>query len=261
MMVSAGQVRVRYGDLTVLEGVDLSVAAGERVALVGPNGAGKSTLLRVLAGILVPCSGRVQWSAAPDGFVDARARARSVSLMPQHGEDALGVTAREVVGFGRYPHGRRWGGTESGDAARIERALDSLGVGGFGARRMPTLSGGEQQRVRFARSVVQEAPLALFDEPTSAQDARGVGHMAAHWRAHAAGGGVVIAAVHDLSVAARAFDRVVLLTAGRVAASGAAREVYTSTAFQGAFGDAVDVHVDAQGEVWVAACVGEQGRR
>ena len=261
MMVSAGQVRVRYGDLTVLEGVDLSVAAGERVALVGPNGAGKSTLLRVLAGILVPCYGRVQWSAAPDGFVDARARARCVSLMPQHGEDALGFTAREVVGFGRYPHGRRWGGTGSWDAARIERALDSLGVGGFGARRMPTLSGGEQQRVRFARSVVQEAPLALFDEPTSAQDARGVGHMAAHWRAHAAGGGAVIAAVHDLSVAARAFDRVVLLTAGRVAASGAAREVYTSTAFQGAFGDAVDVHVDAQGEVWVAACVGEQGRR
>ena len=261
MKVEVEALSVSYGTTAVLDRVALRVEAGERVALIGPNGAGKSTLLRVLAGIQRPLAGTIRWGAAPDGFADARARARAVSLMPQNGEDALGFTAREVVRFGRYPHGGPWGGATVEDEARIDAALEALGVGDLSDRRMPSLSGGEQQRVRFARSLVQDAPLALFDEPTSAQDARGVGRMAALWRAHAAHGGAVVAAIHDLSVAARAFARIVLLDSGRIVACGSARSVYRSSAFQHAFGDAVEVHEDANGRVWVAARIEDTGVR
>jgi iron complex transport system ATP-binding protein len=226
----------RYGPRTVLDGVDLAVAAGEMVGLIGPNGAGKSTLVRLLAGIEHPDGGIVRLDGRPLTAWTRAERARRVALVPQDPRVEFPYTVLEVVLMGRSPHlstlalpGRR-------DLEIARAALARLEVGELEARRMDELSGGERQRVFLARALAQEPAVLLLDEPTTHLDLRHQTqlHDVARERCRQAGVGV-LSVLHDLNLAAAYCDRLVLLSKGRVAAAGSPAQVLLPDVLEPAF--------------------------
>ena len=228
----------------VLRGVSLGLRPGEVVGLVGPNGAGKTTLLRALCGLLPPRRGEVRLEGVPLGRLPGRSRARRLALMPQAAALGLDFTCLDVVLMGRYPHLRPLAPERPGDLAVARAALAEVEMGGCADRRTAGLSAGERQRVLFARARSQEAAVLLCDEPTANLDLRHRAQLFEVLRAHARGGGAVLAAVHDLDLAARHCDRLVLLHEGTVLADGPPDRVLTPAHLEAAYGVEAAVHQD-----------------
>jgi len=234
--VSAG-----YAGRPVLDGVTLAVRAGEVLAVVGPNGAGKSTLLRTLARQLRPTAGTVlvtgddPWRHGP-GWAATR-----VALAPPEPAALWPLSVRDAVTLGRAPH-RGWLLPFTvEDRAVVDRALDRTGLAGFDDRLTSELSAGEAQRVALARALAQEPKVLLLDEPTAHLDIRHQVETLAQLRSLAADGLAIVAAIHDLNLAARWADRVVVLTAGRILAAGPPGEVFTTDVLAVAYGTPVRV--------------------
>ncbi|WP_291813985.1 heme ABC transporter ATP-binding protein [Cellulomonas sp.] len=238
-VLRAEGVRVAYGAHTVLDGVDLEVAAGEVVALVGPNGAGKSTLLSVLGGDPRPDAGRVLLDGVELQAQDLRRLARRRAVMLQETRLSFPFRVEEVVHMGRHP----WRGTpqEDGDDAVVAAAMSDADVVHLAARTFPTLSGGEKARTSFARTLAQQAPVLLLDEPTAALDVRHQEALLARVRHAAQEGAAVVVVLHDLTLAAAWADRVVVLADGRVRADGAPADVLTSDLLSAVYQHPVDV--------------------
>ncbi|MBO3089074.1 heme ABC transporter ATP-binding protein [Cellulomonas dongxiuzhuiae] len=238
-VLRAEGVRVAYGAHTVLDGVDLEVDAGEVVALVGPNGAGKSTLLSVLGGDPRPDAGRVLLDGVELQAQDLRRLARRRAVMLQETRLSFPFRVEEVVHMGRHP----WRGTpqEDGDDAVVAAAMSDADVVHLAARTVPTLSGGEKARTSFARTLAQQAPVLLLDEPTAALDVRHQEALLARVRQAARGGAAVVVVLHDLTLAAAWADRVVVLADGRVRADGAPADVLTSDLLSAVYQHPVDV--------------------
>ncbi|SFK52391.1 heme ABC transporter ATP-binding protein [Cellulomonas sp. KH9] len=238
-VLRAEGVRVAYGAHTVLDGVDLEVAAGEVVALVGPNGAGKSTLLSVLGGDPRPDAGRVLLDGVELQAQDLRRLARRRAVMLQETRLSFPFRVEEVVHMGRHP----WRGTpqEDGDDAVVAAAMADADVVHLAARTFPTLSGGEKARTSFARTLAQQAPVLLLDEPTAALDVRHQEALLARVRHAAQEGAAVVVVLHDLTLAAAWADRVVVLADGRVRADGAPADVLTSDLLSAVYQHPVDV--------------------
>ncbi|MGH2587641.1 MAG: ATP-binding cassette domain-containing protein, partial [Dehalococcoidia bacterium] len=169
-MLEARDVSFRTGKALLLDGVSLTLARGEVLALVGPNGAGKSTLLRVLAGDLEPVTGEVLLEGRPLAEYAAHDLARRRAVMPQQTVLQFAFTAREVALMGRSPRLR--GSEREDDRAFVEGCMARTDCLQFAGRAYPTLSGGEQQRVTLARVLAQETPVLLLDEPTASLDIR-----------------------------------------------------------------------------------------
>ncbi|SCL71242.1 iron complex transport system ATP-binding protein [Micromonospora citrea] len=229
--------RYHYRDRPVLDGVSLVVRAGECVALVGRNGCGKSTLLRLLAGADRPAGGRVLLHGRPAYELRRRDVARQVAVLHQQLPPMPGMTVRQLVAQGRYPHrgplGMLWRPDDDESAA----ALDAAGVTGLAGREVDTLSGGERQRVRLALALAQRTPVLLLDEPTTFLDVRHqLEVLSLVRRLHAERGLTVVAVLHELDHAARFTDRVVALAGGRVAADGPPAEVVTPDLLAEVFG-------------------------
>ncbi|WP_418275575.1 heme ABC transporter ATP-binding protein [Isoptericola jiangsuensis] len=231
--------RVRIGDATLLDGVDLEVRTGEILVVVGPNGAGKSTLLSVLSGDRVPDDGDVAWEGTPLGAVRPNELARLRGVLLQENHVAFGFRVVDVVRMGRAP----WEGTaeQARDEAVVAGALDSADVRHLAERRFPTLSGGEKARTSLARVLSQEPRLLLLDEPTAALDVKHQTRVLAQARRHADAGGAVVVVLHDLPLAAAWADRVVVVARGRVAADGAPADVLTSDLLSDVYDHPVDV--------------------
>jgi iron complex transport system ATP-binding protein len=211
----------------IVDAVTLEVAAGEWLSIVGPNGAGKTTLLRAIAG-LVPAGGTVSVDGRPIATLRPRARALRLALVPQVPVIPPGVAVFDYVLLGRTAHVPFFGSETAEDLRLVHDALALLGLDGFASRDVESLSGGERQRVLLARALVQDAPLVLLDEPTTALD---IGHQQdvldlvdrlRHER-----GLTVVSSMHDLTLAGQYADRLVLLDRGRVARCGPADEVLT----------------------------------
>ena len=245
-VLSARDLSVDLDGRRVLGGLTFGVNAGERVALVGPNGAGKTTLLRAITG-LVPYTGHL---ALDDREVRAwppRERARAVALVRQQADLAVDFTVAEVVAFGRAPH---LGWTEAlreGDRDRVAAALDALDVGDLADRPVTHLSGGEQQRTLLAQALAQDAPLLLLDEPTAHLDVRHQLDLMGRVAALAEAGRTVVAAVHDLELAARFADRLWVLDGGRLGADGPPEAVLTPALLRDVFGVEADVEAGPDG--------------
>ncbi len=252
MTLRAAGIGVRYEPRRILDDLDLDLRPGESTALVGPNGAGKSTLLRILAGVQTPDDGLVTLDDESLATRDTRANARAISLMTQHLDVPFALSARDVAMLGRAPHLGLLGLPGDDDATRVRDAFERLEVSALADEAVNHLSGGERQRVHCAMMLVQDADIALFDEPTSAQDFRGVGLIVRELRRLATAGRTVAAAVHDLNIAARWFDRIVLLHAGRIAADGPPAEVLHAPALQDAYGDAVHLVDVGEAVPWAA---------
>ncbi|MFD9537491.1 ABC transporter ATP-binding protein [Streptomyces sp. NPDC060010] len=218
---------------TLLHGVDLTARPGETVGVVGPNGSGKTTLLRCVYGALRPTSGRVLLDGADAGSMGVKDRARRVAVVPQDASGTFGLTVREVVAMGRSPHKRFWEQDGPDDARRVAEALETVGAAGFADRRFDELSGGERQRALVARALVQDPGLLALDEPTNHLDIRYQLEILTLVRALPATGLLVL---HDLNLAASFCDRLYVLEAGRVVASGTPGEVLTEELLSQVYG-------------------------
>lgn len=225
-MLEAKNISCKAGDRWLLHDVSLEVRHGEVWAVIGANGAGKSTLLRLLSGEVRPHSGEVYYRgrSLQDYSPFALARQRACLLQERHA--VFPFTAREVVAMGRMP----WSsGRQSRDrnSAVVARTMERAGVAHLKERLYPTLSGGEKARVDLARAMAQEPQVLLLDEPTNHLDGRHQLDLMAWCREHASTGGSVVAVLHDINLASRVADRILLLEDGVAVAKGAPEEVVT----------------------------------
>jgi iron complex transport system ATP-binding protein len=225
--VDARGVRVSLGGASIVDNVDVQVAAGEWVTVIGPNGAGKSTLLRAVGGLL-PASGDISLFGTSLHRLRPRERARLVATVPQNPVVPPGVAVLDYVLLGRTPYLRPLGRESAADLAAVREALYRLDLMSFADRPLETLSGGERQRVFLARALAQGATLLLLDEPTTALD---IGHqqevleLVDELRRDR--GLTVLATMHELSIAGEYADRMLLLAGGRVVATGSPALVLT----------------------------------
>ena len=223
----------------VLAGVSLRLAPGEVVGVLGPNGAGKSTLLRLLTRRLTPTAGSVTVDGRALASYGRFQLARALALVEQAPVVPAGFLVREVVAMGRTPHLGLFGTPGRADEAVVEAALAATDTARFAERRVETLSGGELQRVVFARALAQRPRYLLLDEPTNHLDLRYQVELLAYARAQAAAGVGVLVVLHDLNLAARSCDRLVVLAGGRKVAEGAPAEVLSEGLLREVYGAAV----------------------
>ena len=237
-VVETVALSVRVEAKTLLDSVALSVEAGETIALIGPNGAGKSTLLRALSGEIPSSAGHITLKGRDLREYSPRILALHRAVLSQHVTVAFPFTVLEVVGMGA--------GEQRGRAvdALVDEALAAVDLHGFHSRIINTLSGGEQQRVHFARVLVQLAcgertygpGLLLLDEPTASLDLRHQLDILAAVRSCAARGVTVVVIMHDLNLAALAASRIVVLDNGRVATDGSPSQTITDDVLAEVFG-------------------------
>jgi iron complex transport system ATP-binding protein len=219
-----------------VQSADLDLGPGEVVALVGPNGAGKTTLLLLLLGHLAPLRGQVDFAGRPLAEWSAGTLARRVGVLPQHEEPAFPVTLRELVAMGRYPHLGAWRRERPSDTLAVEIAIARCGLAGLTGRPFASLSGGERQRTRLARALAQGPDALVLDEPTAGLDVASEMGMWELLRREAGSGRGVLLTTHNLNLAARFADRLLLLADGRLLGEGAAAQVLTESRIGEAYG-------------------------
>ena len=252
--IEARGVAHAFGAKPVLRGVDVALPPGKLVIVVGPNGAGKTTLVRVLSGVLRSDSGEVLLDGAPLLGRGRRGIAQRLAVVPQESAVPFPFSVREMVALGRAPFLGPFGRESKDDAARVEAALAALELEALAERAYPTLSGGEKRRVLLARALAQGVDTWLLDEPTASMD---LGHglfcfeWVADWLRASAGRGVLLV-THELSLAARFADELILLVDGRVAARGAPADVLTPERIASVFGIEALVERDPEGRLVVS---------
>ncbi|MGE2728934.1 ABC transporter ATP-binding protein [Mycolicibacterium vaccae] len=224
----------------VLDGVTLDPQPGSTVGLLGPNGSGKSSLLRLMAGVNRPDSGVVELDGAELARLSRRAVARKVAMVTQHAETDLHITVGDVVRLGRTPHASLLG-ADSGAAEAVDAALRATGLQDMAGRLWHTLSGGERQRVQIARALAQRPDELLLDEPTNHLD---IAHQLEILTLVRDLDITAVIALHDLNLAAMFCDRIVVLSAGRVAAAGTPVEVLTESLVARVYGVRCRVSID-----------------
>ena len=241
---SANGVRVEIGGIAIVDDVSIVGKRGEFLGIIGPNGAGKTTLLKVLAGLHKPTSGWVSIGGARIGDMAVSTRSKRIAYVPQSA-GAHPFTAIEMVLMGRYPHLRRFQIEAEDDDEIAFDAMARLDVGEFKDRRVDTLSGGERQRVLLARALAQQGDVLFVDEPITSLDIKHQLLSLQVLKDEAIQRDVAVCAVlHDLNMAARYCDRLVLMAGGRVVADGDANSVITESRIEEVFGVRVRVRLD-----------------
>jgi iron complex transport system ATP-binding protein len=242
LSISGATVRYRRQGPPAVDGVSLSVRAGEVVAVLGPNGAGKSSLLRAAAGIARLEAGAIRLAGVPAEELDRRAWARRVAFVGQEEPPADGFTVREIVAMGRAPHQGAWLAASDADRVAVDDAIARCELRDLAEREVQTLSGGERRRVAVARALAQAARVLVLDEPAAFLDVRHQLALRELLVALAREDRVAcLVAMHDLDAAARVATRVVLLRAGRVVAAGSPDEVMTAERLRETFDAVIDV--------------------
>ncbi|MEU7640103.1 MULTISPECIES: ABC transporter ATP-binding protein [unclassified Streptomyces] len=233
MRIEIEDLDVAYAGRTVVAGAHLVAAEGEITGLVGPNGSGKSTLLRTVYRHLKPTAGRVLLAGTDLRELSAVQSARHVAALPQERGSDFELTVGEVVAMGRTPYKRAFAGDDAVDREIIARALADVGMEAAAGRRFTTLSGGERQRVLLARAFAQNPDVLILDEPTNHLDIRHQVELLALLRAQRR---TTLVSLHDLNAAAAVCDRLHVLHAGAVIASGPPRDVLTPGLLAEVFG-------------------------
>lgn len=247
-MIEARSVCMKIRSATLVDGVSLQIRGGETVAIVGPNGAGKSTLLRMLSGDLRCTGGAIALKGKPLASYTSQELARHRVMLSQHVNVSFPFSVEEIVGMG------------AGDRARasvrplVDAAIAELELEKLRHRELPTLSGGEQQRAHFARVLVQLAcgeaahgpGVLLLDEPTSSLDLRFQINLVEIAKTRARNGTAVVAVLHDLNLAVRFADRIIVLRRGSVVADGTPQDTITNAMIGDVFDVTTDVGSDGQ---------------
>lgn len=236
MKLEARNIAVNFGQAAVLRSVDIAVSSGEMVGLIGPNGSGKTTLLRVLANLRAPDVGSVVLEGRDLEEVGERELSKRIAYLAQSGDVHWPMRVEALVALGRLPHRRAFRDRAISDRAIIERAMMAADVVSLRNRTMAHLSGGERMRVLLARALAVEASLLLADEPVAALDPLHQLRVMELLRDAARSGTGVIIVLHDLSLAARFCDRLVLIAHGGIIAEGPPADVLTPTNLAEAYG-------------------------
>jgi iron complex transport system ATP-binding protein len=237
MDIAARSIGLTLGTNRILNAVDVELRAGEFVGLIGPNGAGKTSLLRILAGLRSADTGEVRYEGRELKEITSRERARAIAYLAQNDGVHWSIGVEALVELGRLPH--RDKASDADDRTAVARALELVGLTDLRARSFDTLSGGEQARALLARALAVEAPILLADEPTAALDPYHQLQIMDLLQARAKAGGGVVAVLHDIGLAYRYCDRIVLLAQGRKIADGAPDEVLSDATIATAYGIAV----------------------
>ncbi|MDN5893020.1 MAG: ABC transporter ATP-binding protein [Nocardioides sp.] len=216
-MIEAGNVHFAYGDAHVVDDVSLAARPGRVLGLIGPNGSGKTTLLRLLYGSLKPTAGQVSIEGESLAALGPRAIARHLSVVVQEAGGESTLTVAEMVMLGRLPRLGTFQRTGAEDHRVVAEALEQVGAWHLADRAFVALSGGERQRVLIARALAQQGDFLLLDEPTNHLDIR-YQHEVLQLIREVSTSAIVV--LHDLNLAARYCDDLVLMDAGRVAGRG-----------------------------------------
>ena len=243
--IALNEIGVTLGRRTVVHGVSAGFRAGTLTGIVGPNGAGKSTLARAMLA-LVPASGRAEVDGVDVTAMPRADLARRIAYVPQGQTLHWPLTVERLVGLGRLPHLAPMSRISDADTAAIERAMERADVLELRDRIATELSGGERARVLFARALAVEALALIADEPLASLDPGHQIDVMDMLRAEAAGGGLVIAVLHDLTLAARYCDRLLLIDEGRIVADGTPADVLTAERLRAVYG--IDAAVETGGE-------------
>lgn len=237
------RVGVTLGRRAVVRGVSATFAAGSLTGIVGPNGAGKSTLARAMLALL-PASGTVRLDDRDVAAMSRGDLARRIAYLPQGQTLHWPLTVERLVGLGRLPHLAPMSKISEADAEAIERAMARADVLDLRHRIATELSGGERARALFARALAVEAPALIADEPLASLDPGHQIDVMELMRAEADAGALVIAVLHDLTMAARYCDRLLLIDKGMVAADGAPADVLTPDHLRAVYGIEAEVRLD-----------------
>lgn len=221
------QLCVPIGRHPVLQNISFGAEGGTIIGLVGPNGAGKSTLARTIAGLLKPSAGNIVVNGQPIDRLSAHDAARTIAYLAQGDAVHWPLAARAVVGLGRAPHLSALGRGSSADRQAIGHAMERTGIAHMAERDVTRLSGGERARVLLARALAVEAPILIADEPVGPLDPRHALNIMTLLREEAQRGALVIVVLHDLALATRFCDRLIVLGNGRMAADGPPAEVFS----------------------------------
>ena len=224
MEIRVSDIQAVLGGSQILRGVDLRAERGELVGVIGPNGSGKSTLLKCIYRVLKPTGGAVWLDGRALSDYSYKESARQVAVVAQHNYYNFDFSVRDVVMMGRSPHKRALERDNARDHQMVARALETVGMADFAQRSFATLSGGEQQRVILARALAQDTPCLILDEPTNHLDIK---YQLQLMDIVKGLDRTVIAAIHDLNIAAMYCDRLYAVKEGRVVASGRPEEVLT----------------------------------
>ncbi|MEU5329426.1 ABC transporter ATP-binding protein [Streptomyces parvus] len=246
--LAARDITVGYGDRTVIDRLDVAIPSGVITTIIGPNGCGKSTLLRTLTRLLKPTGGTVVLDGEDIGTLRTKDVAKKLGLLPQAPVAPEGLTVADLVARGRHPHQswlRQW---SSDDADVVRRALAMTGVADLADRTVDSLSGGQRQRVWISMTLAQGTDLLLLDEPTTYLDlAHAIDVLDLVDDLHESGCTVVMV-LHDLNLATRYSDNLVVMRGGAVLAQGHPRDVITAELLHEAFGLRAKVIDDPVGD-------------
>ena len=227
----------------ILTGITLPVKKGQFTGIIGRNGSGKSTLIRCMSRTLDPVAGSVKVEGLDIGVYTRKELARALSVVPQESMRTFGYTVLDVVSMGRYARQGLFTAYSAEDREACEAAMATVGITHLADRRIPTLSGGEWQRVLIARTLAQETGIILLDEPTSHLDISHQIETLSALHALTRTGTTVIAVFHDLNLAAHYCDRIIALQEGRVVAAGGPAEIITPVFLREIFSLDADVRI------------------
>lgn len=235
--ITAEGLRLAYGDRIVVDGLTTEIPSGKVTTIIGPNGCGKSTFLRAIARLLKPKAGQVLLDGKAITSMRTREVAKVLGLLPQSPTAPEGLTVADLVAKGRHPHQswlRQW---SRDDEAEVEAALRLTGMQALAGRPVDELSGGQRQRAWISMALAQETDILLLDEPTTYLDlAHAVDMMGVVRSVAGSGTRTVVCVLHDLTLAARFADHLVVVDRGRVAAEGRPAAVLTEPLLADVFG-------------------------
>lgn len=241
MILKAQNLVVHIGNRKILHGISVTSLPGKIIGLIGPNGAGKTTLIRVLAGLSAPSSGQLELNGKPLLSIPSKVRARSLAYLPQGRVVNWPMSVHDLVAMGRLPFQHALEPLNAESRSAVRNALRTMSVEALAARPAIDLSGGEQARVLLARALAQTPRILLADEPTAGLDAAHKLRLLQHLSDVATTGMSIIIVLHDLSLAARFCDHVILLHEGQVYDAGAPERVVCPKALRDVYG--INAHI------------------
>ncbi|MCP2289830.1 ABC transporter ATP-binding protein [Nocardia amikacinitolerans] len=235
--LAAEQISLGYGDRVIVDGLTLDIAPGVITTVIGPNGCGKSTLLRSLGRLLRPRGGRILLDGKAISSMKTKDVARVVGMLPQTPVAPEGLTVADLVARGRHPHQswiRQW---SAADETEVMTALEQTGIADLADRALDELSGGQRQRAWISMALAQGTDILLLDEPTTYLDlAHSLEVLDLVDRLHDDLGRTVVMVLHDLNLAIRYSDQLVVMHAGRIVAQGAPADIVTAALLKEVFG-------------------------
>lgn len=243
-------VSFSYDKSPFIEQLSASFEQGAITSIVGPNGCGKSTLVKLIDGLAQPSAGEVYVEGGAVSALSAKERARRVAVLAQASRPPA-MTVEALVACGRYPYQARQGKLSAHDREVVEHALERAGIAAFRTHDLRLLSGGERQRAYIAMTLAQDTRIIVLDEPTTYLDVRACHEtMQLIRRLHAEEGKTIIMVIHDLDLALRYSDRVLVMQRGRATCAGTVDEVLGAGAIQRAFGVVISPHESPEGKAY-----------